>query len=142
MGNGEGWGKTSAKKAIPLDEEHLVKVEIKLHYVSSNLALPGDVRKVVLQIGTPGSWTRSLSIPGSRAGRQTKTTHRVGVSDLKAIFFIMNPSGADLAENMKLVEEGERRPITGSVWPSEQFQNTYERLDSGMFEARWFSTSN
>ncbi|KAJ5975154.1 hypothetical protein N7481_008861 [Penicillium waksmanii] len=56
---------------------------------------------------------------------------RCEVSDVRAIFFIMDPSGADLAEITKLVEKGKCRPIVDSVWPLEQFQNAYERLDSG-----------
>lgn len=53
------------------------------------------------------------------------------VSGVKDHFFIMDPSGADLAEITKLIEKGKCRPIVDSVWPLEQFKNAYERLDSG-----------
>jgi NADPH:quinone reductase-like Zn-dependent oxidoreductase len=52
-------------------------------------------------------------------------------SNVKDLFFIMEPSGADLAEITKLIDKGKCRPIVDSVWPLEQFQNAYERLDSG-----------
>ncbi|KAJ6084403.1 hypothetical protein N7486_011203 [Penicillium sp. IBT 16267x] len=53
------------------------------------------------------------------------------VSGVKDLFFIMDPSGADLADITKLIDKGKCRPIVDSVWPLEQFQNAYERLDSG-----------
>ncbi|KAJ5612665.1 hypothetical protein N7510_005859 [Penicillium lagena] len=53
------------------------------------------------------------------------------VSGVKDLFFIMEPSGADLAEITKLMDKGKCRPVVDSVWPLEQFKNAYERLESG-----------
>ena len=52
-------------------------------------------------------------------------------SSAKDIFFIMEPSGADLAEITKLIEAGKCWPVVDSIWPLEQFQAAYERLGSG-----------
>ncbi|KAL5339035.1 putative zinc-binding oxidoreductase [Aspergillus crustosus] len=46
-------------------------------------------------------------------------------------FFIMTPSGKDLAEVTKLVEEGKIWPVVDSVWSLEQFEHGYARLEGG-----------
>ncbi|KAK9319416.1 hypothetical protein V1517DRAFT_332638 [Lipomyces orientalis] len=51
-----------------------------------------------------------------------------GVRD---IFFIMQPNGKHLEEITKLVEQGKCRPLVDSVWPLEQFQEAFKRLDTG-----------
>ncbi|KAL4973117.1 zinc-binding dehydrogenase-domain-containing protein [Aspergillus desertorum] len=51
-----------------------------------------------------------------------------GVTDK---FFIMAPSGKDLQQVTKLVEEGKCWPVVDSVWSLEQFEPGYERLESG-----------
>jgi NADPH:quinone reductase-like Zn-dependent oxidoreductase len=53
------------------------------------------------------------------------------VSGVKDVFFIMEPSGANLAEITKLINTGKCQPIVDSIWPLEQFKNAYERLESG-----------
>lgn len=55
----------------------------------------------------------------------------ITVSGAQDLFFIMEPSGTDLTDITKLIEEGKCRPIVDSVWPLEQFQSAYQRLDSG-----------
>ncbi|KAJ5819858.1 hypothetical protein N7474_005449 [Penicillium riverlandense] len=52
-------------------------------------------------------------------------------SSVKDIFFVMEPSGANLAEITKLIDKGKCRPIVDSVWPLEQFKIGYGRLESG-----------
>jgi NADPH:quinone reductase-like Zn-dependent oxidoreductase len=73
----------------------------------------------------------SVIISINQPPEDRRPTTGLEVSGVKAIFFIMDPSGADLVEITKLVEKGKCRPIVDSVWPLEQFQNAYERLDSG-----------
>ncbi|KAL4907244.1 hypothetical protein BDW74DRAFT_148785 [Aspergillus multicolor] len=51
-----------------------------------------------------------------------------GVTDK---FFIMTPSGKDLEEISKLIEEGKAWPVVDSVWALEQFEHGYARLESG-----------
>ncbi|KAL2842747.1 hypothetical protein BJY01DRAFT_216283 [Aspergillus pseudoustus] len=48
-----------------------------------------------------------------------------------AKFFIMTPSGKDLEEITKLVEARKAWPVVDSVWPLEQFEHGYARLESG-----------
>ncbi|KAJ5825775.1 hypothetical protein N7474_002913 [Penicillium riverlandense] len=55
----------------------------------------------------------------------------LAVSGVKDLFFIMEPSGVELAEITQLIDKGKCRPVVDSVWPLEQFQNAYKRLDSG-----------
>jgi NADPH:quinone reductase-like Zn-dependent oxidoreductase len=62
---------------------------------------------------------------------KTKRPAGLAVSGVKDLFFIMEPSGADLAEITKLIEKGRCRPIVDSVWPLEQFQHAYQRVDGG-----------
>lgn len=69
-----------------------------------------------------------ISIREPPSGKRPAELTASGVKDL---FFIMEPSGADLAEITKLIESGKCRPIVDSVWPLEQFRNAYQRLDSG-----------
>ncbi|KAB5559548.1 hypothetical protein GE09DRAFT_1113358 [Coniochaeta sp. 2T2.1] len=49
----------------------------------------------------------------------------------KCLFFILETSGAQLGEIAKLLEEGKARPLVDSVWPLEEFEKAFERLDSG-----------
>lgn len=55
----------------------------------------------------------------------------VFASGVRDLFFIMEPSGADLTQITKLIQEGKCRPVVDSVWPLEQFRSAYQRLDSG-----------
>lgn len=55
----------------------------------------------------------------------------VVASGVRDLFWIMEPSGADLMEISKLIDAGKCRPVVDSVWPLEQFRSAYERLDSG-----------
>lgn len=69
-----------------------------------------------------------ISIYEPPEGKRPAEFAMPGVKDK---FFIMEPSGADLAEITKLIDKGKCQPVVDSVWPLEQFQNAYERLDSG-----------
>lgn len=51
--------------------------------------------------------------------------------DVKSLFFIMTPDGAELKEITKLVDEGKCRPTVDSVWPLEQYKEAFRRLESG-----------
>ncbi|KAK9320197.1 hypothetical protein V1517DRAFT_330057 [Lipomyces orientalis] len=51
-----------------------------------------------------------------------------GVRD---VFFVMEPNRIHLEEITKLVEQGKCRSRVDSVWPLEQFQEAFKRLDSG-----------
>ncbi|EED19671.1 zinc-binding oxidoreductase, putative [Talaromyces stipitatus ATCC 10500] len=62
---------------------------------------------------------------------ETKRPASLAASGVKDLFFIMEPSGADLAEVTKLIEEGKCRPIVDSVWPLEHFQQGYQRMENG-----------
>ncbi|RDW70561.1 NADP-dependent oxidoreductase [Aspergillus mulundensis] len=46
-------------------------------------------------------------------------------------FFIMTPSGKDLQEVTKLIEQRKAWPVVDSVWALEQFEHGYARLESG-----------
>lgn len=51
-----------------------------------------------------------------------------GVKDL---FFIMQPVRRQLEEVSKLVEKGLCRGLVDSVWPLEQYEEVFKRLDGG-----------
>lgn len=51
-----------------------------------------------------------------------------GVKDL---FFIMQPVRRQLEEISKLIESGECRGMVDSVWPLEQYEEAFKRLDGG-----------
>ncbi|EEP76272.1 predicted protein [Uncinocarpus reesii 1704] len=50
---------------------------------------------------------------------------------VNSIFFVMSPNRAHLEEITKLVDEGKCRSVVDSVWPLEQFEEAFKRLDSG-----------
>ncbi|GAM39483.1 hypothetical protein EIK77_009733 [Talaromyces pinophilus] len=68
---------------------------------------------------------------GIREPPEAKRPESLTASNVKDLFFIMEPSGADLAEVTKLIEQGKCRPIVDSVWPLEHFQYGYQRVESG-----------
>jgi NADPH:quinone reductase-like Zn-dependent oxidoreductase len=49
----------------------------------------------------------------------------------KSLFFILETSGANLAEIAELLEAGKVHPLVDSVWSLEEFEKAFERLDSG-----------
>ncbi|CAN6675137.1 hypothetical protein TRVA0_095S00144 [Trichomonascus vanleenenianus] len=51
-------------------------------------------------------------------------------SSIKHLFFIMDPNGEQLEKITELVDQGKCRPTVDSVWPLEQFEHAFERLDS------------
>lgn len=51
--------------------------------------------------------------------------------DVKNFFFIMQPNGAHLEQITKLVEEGECHSVVDSVWRLEDYEEAFERADSG-----------
>ncbi|KAL3469284.1 hypothetical protein BJX99DRAFT_78364, partial [Aspergillus californicus] len=53
------------------------------------------------------------------------------VKDVKDIFFVMAPNRSHLEAITKLVDEGKCRGHVDSVWPLEQFQEAFKRLDGG-----------
>ncbi|KAJ5910600.1 NAD(P)-binding protein [Penicillium tannophilum] len=53
---------------------------------------------------------------------------RTGVKD---VFFVMEPVRRHLEEITKLVELGKCRGMVDSVWPLEQYQEAFKRLDTG-----------
>ena len=50
---------------------------------------------------------------------------------VKDIFFIMKPNGEQLAEIARLLQEGQCKPVVGSVWDFEDYGKAFERLDGG-----------
>lgn len=50
---------------------------------------------------------------------------------VRDLFFVMAPNGKHLQDITKLVEQGKCRSMVDSVWPLEQFQEAFKRLDSG-----------
>lgn len=49
-----------------------------------------------------------------------------------SLFFIVEPLGSNLAEVAELILAGKvARPVVDSVWPLEQFENAFEKLESG-----------
>lgn len=49
----------------------------------------------------------------------------------KSVFFIVEPSGSNLAEIAELIGAGKVRPVVDSVWPFEQFEKAFEKLEDG-----------
>ncbi|CEJ58890.1 hypothetical protein PMG11_07535 [Penicillium brasilianum] len=54
-----------------------------------------------------------------------------GGQAVKDVFFVMEPSRKHLEQITKLVNEGKCRPMVDSVWPLEQFEEAFKRLDGG-----------
>ncbi|KAJ5767285.1 uncharacterized protein N7511_004901 [Penicillium nucicola] len=52
-------------------------------------------------------------------------------SEVKDVFFVMQPVSRQLEEITKLVEAGLCRGMVDSVWPLEQFGEAFKRLDGG-----------
>jgi NADPH:quinone reductase-like Zn-dependent oxidoreductase len=50
---------------------------------------------------------------------------------VKDVFFVMQPDSRQLEEITKLVEAGLCRGMVDSVWPLEQFEEAFKRLDGG-----------
>ena len=50
---------------------------------------------------------------------------------VKDVFFVMQPVGNQLKEITKLIEGGKCRGIVDSVWPFEQYEEAFRRLDTG-----------
>ncbi|KAJ5774770.1 hypothetical protein N7457_009666 [Penicillium paradoxum] len=51
--------------------------------------------------------------------------------DVKDLFFIMQPERKQLEKITILIEKGECRGMVDSVWPLEQFEEAFKRLDGG-----------
>lgn len=49
----------------------------------------------------------------------------------ESVFFIVESLGSNLAEVADLVETGKLSPVVDSVWPLEQFEKAFEKLESG-----------
>jgi NADPH:quinone reductase-like Zn-dependent oxidoreductase len=71
---------------------------------------------VVLSIYQPPGGVRPVGFEGS------------GVRD---VFFVMQPVSSQLEEITRLVEAGLCRGMVDSVWPLEQFEEAFKRLDGG-----------
>ena len=50
---------------------------------------------------------------------------------MKDLFFVMQPVRRQLEEISKLVEKGLCRGLVDSVWPLEQYEEVFQRLDGG-----------
>ncbi|KAK0719072.1 hypothetical protein B0T21DRAFT_295498 [Apiosordaria backusii] len=57
--------------------------------------------------------------------------HEVQKESVKSNFFIVEPSGENLAEIGRLIEVGKVRPTVDSVWAFEDYEQAFERLESG-----------
>lgn len=53
------------------------------------------------------------------------------VQGVKSLFFIVEPKRVHLEEITKFIEEGKCKPVVDSIWPLEQFEEAFKRLDSG-----------
>ncbi|KAH8902875.1 NAD(P)-binding protein [Coniochaeta sp. PMI_546] len=49
----------------------------------------------------------------------------------RSLFFVLETSGANLAEIAGLLEAGKVHPLIDSVWSLEEYEKAFERLDSG-----------
>ncbi|RAL11727.1 NADP-dependent oxidoreductase [Aspergillus homomorphus CBS 101889] len=52
-------------------------------------------------------------------------------SEVRSVFFVMEPARRHLEEISKLVELGKCHGMVDSVWPLEQYQEAFKRLDGG-----------
>jgi NADPH:quinone reductase-like Zn-dependent oxidoreductase len=50
---------------------------------------------------------------------------------VRDVFFVMGPFGRQLGEISRLIEGGKCRGMVDSVWPLEQFEEAFKRLDGG-----------
>ncbi|KAK4178026.1 putative oxidoreductase [Triangularia setosa] len=71
---------------------------------------------------------RVVSICGAPEGARPGDVRK---EDVKSNFFIVEPSGENLAEIGRLVEDGKVRPTVDSVWAFEDYEAAFERLESG-----------
>lgn len=71
---------------------------------------------VVLSIYQPPLQVRPQALEGER---------------VKDLFFVMQPVRRQLEEISKLVEKGLCRGLVDSVWPLEQYEEVFKRLDGG-----------
>lgn len=51
--------------------------------------------------------------------------------NVRDLFFIMEPVGQQLEEITKLIETGACRGMVDSVWPLEEYEEAFKKLDSG-----------
>lgn len=51
--------------------------------------------------------------------------------DVRSFFFVMSPNRLNLEAITKLVKEGKCHGFVDSVWPLEQFEEAFKRLDTG-----------
>ena len=52
-------------------------------------------------------------------------------TDVQSVFFIMEPKGEQLVPVTQLLEAGRVRPIVDSVWEFDQYQQAFEKLQTG-----------
>ncbi|PWY82049.1 NAD(P)-binding protein [Aspergillus heteromorphus CBS 117.55] len=50
---------------------------------------------------------------------------------VKEVFFVMQPSGEQLEQISRLIDDGKCRGMVDSVWPLEKFHEAFKRLDTG-----------
>ncbi|KAL9617822.1 MAG: hypothetical protein Q9160_007427 [Pyrenula sp. 1 TL-2023] len=68
-----------------------------------------------------------ISIVEPPEGRRLEELGR----NVRNLFFIMKPDGKQLAEITRLLEKGECQAVVDSVWPLEEYENAFNRLDGG-----------
>ena len=72
-----------------------------------------------------GSLISIVEAPEGKRPEELKT------KDVKNEFFIMYPSGQQLGEISKLIEQGRCEAVVDSVWAFPDFKGAFERLDGG-----------
>ncbi|KAB5580629.1 hypothetical protein GE09DRAFT_1279501 [Coniochaeta sp. 2T2.1] len=73
---------------------------------------------VILSVNTPPDMVKPAALEGKKKVEKSE-------------FFIVEPLGSNLAEIAELVKEGKVKPVVDSVWPFDQFEKAFERLESG-----------
>ncbi|KAB5536465.1 hypothetical protein GE09DRAFT_328586 [Coniochaeta sp. 2T2.1] len=73
---------------------------------------------VILSVNTPPDMVKPAGLEGKKKVEKSE-------------FFIVEPLGSNLAEVAELVKGGKVRPVVDSVWPFDQFEKAFERLESG-----------
>jgi NADPH:quinone reductase-like Zn-dependent oxidoreductase len=112
-----------ASRFIALDEERLDDTAGKVDLVFDTVG--GEVLTASVALVRPGGALVSVVAPPPAA-----------CEDIRSLYFIQQPSGAQLNELAKLVDDGQLRPQVGAVYPLEEAAEAYTAKAAGGIPGR------
>jgi NADPH:quinone reductase-like Zn-dependent oxidoreductase len=112
-----------ASRFIALDEERLEDAAGKVDLVFDTVG--GEVLAASAALVKPGGALVSVVAPPPAARE-----------DIRSLYFIQQPSGAQLNELAKLVDQGQLRPQVGAVYPLEEAAEAYTAKAAGGIPGR------